>query len=86
MSNRETWEETKDSLQKTFEFKDFEDAMQFMQMCIQPIQELNHHPTWSNVYNKVHVSLQTHDAGNIVTKKDKDLSVELDKVFKQMNA
>lgn len=86
MSNRETWEETKDSLQKTFEFKDFEDAMYFMQMCIQPIQELNHHPMWSNVYNKVHVSLQTHDDGNIVTEKDKELSVELDKVFRQMNA
>jgi 4a-hydroxytetrahydrobiopterin dehydratase len=42
------------------------------------IEKLNHHPEWSNVYNKVHVSLTTHDAGNTITEKDKQLAEILD--------
>ena len=49
--------------------------MAFMQSCVEEIDELNHHPEWSNVYNSVSVSLRTHDAGNVVT--DKDISLRL---------
>lgn len=42
------------------------------------IEKMNHHPEWSNVYNKVHVVLLTHDAGNTVTDKDRELAEALD--------
>jgi 4a-hydroxytetrahydrobiopterin dehydratase len=42
---------------------------------------LDHHPEWTNVYNRVAVSLYTHDAGNVVTQKDYDLAAALDGVF-----
>jgi 4a-hydroxytetrahydrobiopterin dehydratase len=44
------------------------------------IEKLNHHPEWSNVYNKVTVYLTTHDAGNTITQKDRDLAKALDLV------
>ena len=45
------------------------------------ISELDHHPEWTNVYNRVMVSLCTHDAGNVVTQKDYDLASALDRVL-----
>jgi len=42
------------------------------------IEKMNHHPEWSNVYNKVHVVLRSHDAGNIVTDRDRELAKALD--------
>lgn len=42
------------------------------------IEKLNHHPEWTNVYNKVHVVLTTHDAGNTITEKDRKLAIVLD--------
>ena len=44
------------------------------------IEKLNHHPEWSNVYNKVSVSLTTHDAGNTITDKDRELAKALDAI------
>ncbi len=44
------------------------------------IEALNHHPEWTNVYNKVKVVLRTHDAGNTVTDKDRELAALLDGV------
>jgi 4a-hydroxytetrahydrobiopterin dehydratase len=44
------------------------------------IETFNHHPEWSNVYNKVHVILRTHDAGYVVTNKDRKLAQLLDDV------
>ncbi|MCL4115785.1 UNVERIFIED_CONTAM: hypothetical protein GTU68_051708 [Idotea baltica] len=43
----------------------------------------NHHPNWSNVYNKVTIDLTTHDKGNIVTDKDRNLALEIDKILSQ---
>jgi 4a-hydroxytetrahydrobiopterin dehydratase len=45
------------------------------------ISELDHHPEWTNVYNRVMVSLCTHDAGNVVTQKDHDLASALDGIL-----
>jgi 4a-hydroxytetrahydrobiopterin dehydratase len=76
-----TWKEENNTLSKTFEFASFEDAMQFMQNATPFISETDHHPTWTNTYNRVHVELTTHDAGNSVTQKDYKLAKVLDEVY-----
>ena len=76
-----TWELSDNQLKKTFEFQSFEAAMNFMQRASGVIAALDHHPEWTNVYNRVHVSLCTHDAGNVVTPKDYALAEALDNVF-----
>lgn len=76
-----TWKTTPQSLEKTFEFNSFEEAMLFMQNATPFISEADHHPTWSNTYNRVHVKLTTHDAGNQVTDKDREIAKILDKVY-----
>ena len=75
-----TWKEENNSLIKTFEFSSFEEAMQFMQNAIPFISETDHHPTWTNTYNRMEVKLTTHDAGNKITEKDRKLAAYLDKL------
>ena len=55
----------KDALKKSFVFKDFNQAWGFMNRCALLAEKMNHHPEWSNVWNKVEVTLNTHDAGGI---------------------
>ena len=74
------WKEENNKLTKTFTFKTFGDAMAWMIKASYPIEKMNHHPEWSNVYNRVTVSLCTHDAGNIVTDKDRKLAEILDAI------
>lgn len=76
-----TWTEVDNTLGKTFEFETFAAAMQWLLKASTEIDKLNHHPTWTNTYNKVHVSLCTHDAGNTVTDKDWTLAKVLDEVY-----
>lgn len=76
-----TWKTTPKSLEKTFEFNTFEEAMQFMQNATPFISETDHHPTWSNTYNRVNVFITTHDAGNQVTEKDYTLANYLDELY-----
>lgn len=76
-----SWVETNNSLEKTYTFDSFIEAIEFMQSTSRAIDELNHHPEWTNVYNKVMVKLRTHDAGNVVTKKDRELAELLDRTF-----
>ena len=78
-----TWKTTNQSLEKTFEFATFEKAMQFMQDATPFISQTYHHPTWSNTYNRVQVTITTHDAGNQVTEKDYTLANYLDELFKR---
>lgn len=56
---------TKDAIQKTFTFKDFSEAWGFMSRSALLAEKMNHHPEWFNVWNKVEVTLNTHDAGGI---------------------
>lgn len=63
---------------KTFEFTSFASAIAWMVKASFAIEKLNHHPEWTNVYNKVHVVLTTHDAGNTITDKDRKLATVLD--------
>ena len=76
-----SWKTTNQSLEKTFEFATFEEAMQFMQDATPFISQTDHHPTWSNTYNRVHVKITTHDAGNQVTEKDHTLANYLDELY-----
>lgn len=79
--NEKSWQEINNSLEKTFEFNSFQEAIHFMQAASESIDEINHHPEWTNVYKKVFVKLRTHDAGNIVTKLDYMLAELLDKFY-----
>lgn len=72
------WKEKNNRLERTFIFKDFNEAFGFMARAALLIEKADHHPDWSNVYNKVHISLCTHSAGNIVTEKDRKLARQLD--------
>ena len=75
------WITENNIMSKTYEFKDFDTAMSFMQKAAPLISELNHHPEWSNCYNRVFVMLTTHDAGNVITEKDHALADLLDNVY-----
>jgi 4a-hydroxytetrahydrobiopterin dehydratase len=71
------------SLQRKFMFKDFEQAFTFMKNCFVPIEEMNHHPDWSNVYSTVNVTLNTHDSGGI-THKDVTLAKVMNQIFENI--
>jgi 4a-hydroxytetrahydrobiopterin dehydratase len=75
------WREEKNNLQATFKFENFIEAFAFMTEVAFLSEKMNHHPTWSNVYNRVEIQLTTHDAGNIVTDKDRKLANAIDKVY-----
>lgn len=75
------WNEENNKLKRTFEFKDFSEAFAFMTRVALLAEKQNHHPWWSNVYNKVTIELNTHDAGDIVTDKDLKLSKAIDKLL-----
>ncbi len=74
------WKEDNNRLSRTFEFPDFIAAFGFMSKVALLAEKINHHPEWTNVYNKVTIHLSTHDAGNIVTKKDRELAALIDQV------
>ena len=77
------WKEENNCLTKTFEFADFIEAFGFMTRAAIVIEKHNHHPEWTNVYNRLTISLTTHDAGNVVTDKDRALADALDKLFEK---
>ena len=70
--------EENNRLYKKFEFKDFSEAFAFMTRVALAAEKMDHHPLWTNVYNKVEIWLSTHDAGDIVTAKDKKLAEKID--------
>lgn len=76
------WKEEKNTLYKKFEFKNFSEAFAFMTRVAIEAEKMDHHPRWTNVYNKVEVWLNTHDAGDVVTNKDHKLAAQIDKLFK----
>jgi 4a-hydroxytetrahydrobiopterin dehydratase len=72
------WQEENNKLHRAFTFKDFDEAFAFMTKVADIARRLNHHPTWTNTYNKVEIWLNTHDAGDIVTDKDRELASGID--------
>ncbi|TCC95556.1 4a-hydroxytetrahydrobiopterin dehydratase [Pedobacter hiemivivus] len=75
------WEEKDKKLYKVVIFKDFEEAFSFMIRVAFLAEKHNHHPKWTNEWNKVEIWLSTHDAGNVVTEKDRSLAMEIDKLL-----
>ncbi|MCW8897390.1 MAG: 4a-hydroxytetrahydrobiopterin dehydratase [Flavobacteriales bacterium] len=71
------WIEKNNKLFRSFEFKDFKEAFAFMTKVALIVEKMNHHPDWSNSYNKVEISLCSHDAGDIVTDKDRELAEKI---------
>ena len=74
------WSAENNTLYKKFEFKNFSEAFAFMTRVALAAEKMDHHPLWTNVYNKVEIWLNTHDAGDIVTEKDHKLAAQIDKL------
>lgn len=74
------WHEENNRLYKKFIFKNFSEAFAFMTRVAIEAEKSDHHPLWTNVYNKVEIWLNTHDAGNIVTGKDRMLAAKIDEI------
>ena len=79
------WTEQNNALTATFKFKNFMEAFAFMTEVAFHAEKMNHHPSWSNIWNTVDIQLNTHDAGNIVTEKDRKLAAAIDEVYKKFN-
>ena len=74
------WQEENNKLYKKFAFKNFSEAFAFMTRVAIEAEKAEHHPLWTNVYNKVEVWLSTHDAGDVVTNKDRALAAKIDEI------
>lgn len=72
------WSVGPEALEKTFRFASFRAAIAFMAECVDAIDALDHHPDWTNVYDRLVVKLTTHDAGK-VTERDFRLARLIDR-------
>ncbi len=74
------WDYHDNAIHTTFEFSDFKDAFSVMTRIAFEAEAQQHHPDWSNVYNKLQISLSTHDAGGI-TENDFNLAKTIDSII-----
>ncbi|RYY88849.1 MAG: pterin-4-alpha-carbinolamine dehydratase [Chitinophagaceae bacterium] len=72
------WIEKDNQLYKKLSFKDFSEAFAFMTRVALMAEKQDHHPKWTNVWNTVEIWLSTHDAGDVVTDKDRKLAAAID--------
>ncbi|KAI5625075.1 pterin-4-alpha-carbinolamine dehydratase [Silurus asotus] len=81
MLHNSQWSEVvgRDALYKEFVFKDFNQAFGFMSRVALQAEKMDHHPEWFNVYNKVHITLSTHECGGL-SKRDITLATFIDQV------
>ncbi|MEK7602955.1 MAG: reverse transcriptase-like protein [Patescibacteria group bacterium] len=77
------WKETKDGFYKSFDFKDFKSALEFIVRLGEVAEQMNHHPTLKNTYNKVEIWLLTHDLGGKITQLDKEMSKKIDQIISE---
>ena len=75
------WKEINNSLYRQFQFKNFSEAFAFMTRVAIEAERMNHHPLWTNVYNKIDIWLSTHEAGDVVTEKDHILAKAIDELL-----
>jgi 4a-hydroxytetrahydrobiopterin dehydratase len=75
------WTSSNHALERTFVFSNFIEAFAFMTKVALVSESINHHPIWTNEWNKVMIRLSTHDAGNIVTEKDLQLAKLIDALY-----
>lgn len=72
------WTEADNKLYRKFEFANFSEAFAFMARVALAAEKIDHHPLWTNVWNRVEIWLSTHDAGDLVTEKDRKLAAIID--------
>jgi 4a-hydroxytetrahydrobiopterin dehydratase len=75
------FKEIDNELVASFTFEDFVAAWAFMMEIAFRAEKMNHHPLWTNVYNKVEIRLSTHDANNTVTEKDYALAEQIERLI-----
>ena len=75
------WIEKDNTLYAVFSFENFSAAFSFMTRVALLAEKLDHHPTWTNTWNKVEIWLSTHDAGNIVTPKDREMAAAIELLY-----
>jgi 4a-hydroxytetrahydrobiopterin dehydratase len=75
------WRELDNKLVREFRFKDFQEAFTFLTRVAFLAEKSGHHPAWFNVYNYVRIELSTHDAGDVVTERDRRLAVAIDEIL-----
>jgi 4a-hydroxytetrahydrobiopterin dehydratase len=80
---KNTWKRSTTQLETNLVFSDFVSAFAFLTEVAIWAEKLNHHPTWTNTYNRVHIVLTTHDEGNTVTKKDEELAEKITQIAKK---
>jgi 4a-hydroxytetrahydrobiopterin dehydratase len=74
------WTTTKNAIYRKFKFNDFQSAFAFMTRVAFLAEKMDHHPKWTNVYNQVEIWLNTHDAGDTITEKDRLLAEAIDQI------
>lgn len=75
------WTESDNKLYRKFVFENFSEAFAFMTRVAIEAEKANHHPLWTNVWNRVEIWLSTHDAGDVVTEKDRRLANAIDACY-----
>lgn len=74
------WEEKDNALYNSYKFADFSAAFAFMTRIALIAEKLDHHPTWTNTYNKLEIWLTSHDKGNTITDRDRKMAAAIDKL------
>jgi len=83
MDSQTNWEERDSQLYKLIVFRDFTEAFAFMVSVAFLAEKNNHHPKWKNEWNKLEIWLSTHDAGGVVTEKDRKLAKQIDELLEE---
>lgn len=74
------WQETEEGLYGQFEFSNFAEAFKFMTSVAKIVEQQQHHPRWTNQWNRVEIWLSTHDTGGTITDKDRKLAAAIDEI------
>ncbi len=77
------WQKIENQLRTELTFRNFTEAFAFMTEIAMIAEKQGHHPTWTNTWNKVSISLSTHEAGNVVTNRDRELADAIEKVYQK---
>lgn len=80
LDNISGWELNNEGIEKSFVFRDFKEAFSKMTHIAMECEVMNHHPEWSNVYNRLHIRFSTHDAGGL-TDSDFNLARTVDAII-----
>lgn len=75
------WQQTDEGLTREFVFSDFSEAFAFMTRVALLAERQDHHPDWSNSWNRVRITLRSHDAGHQVTDRDRRLAEAIDRLL-----